>query len=114
MKRLRAPRRHRSDDGQKGMGLIMLILVGTVPTAYALNHAITAAQTPDFVAVSQQTAGVIHHYVDSSTVIGQATDEVTDFVRTKEFKPTTMLALQQLVTDMSGELEHYKDLKGIP
>jgi len=32
---------HGSNDGQKGMGLIMLILVGTVPTAYALNHAIT-------------------------------------------------------------------------
>ncbi len=31
---------HGSNDGQKGMGLIMLILVGTVPTAYALNHAV--------------------------------------------------------------------------
>ena len=30
---------HGSNDGQKGMGLIMLILVGTVPTAYALNRA---------------------------------------------------------------------------
>ena len=36
---------HGSNDGQKGMGLIMLILIGTVPTAYALNHAITPAQT---------------------------------------------------------------------
>ena len=34
---------HGSNDGQKGMGLIMLILVGTVPTAYALNHAVTRA-----------------------------------------------------------------------
>ena len=33
---------HGSNDGQKGMGLIMLILIGTVPTAYALNHAVTA------------------------------------------------------------------------
>ena len=33
---------HGSNDGQKGMGLIMLILIGTVPTAYALNHALTA------------------------------------------------------------------------
>ena len=32
---------HGSNDGQKGMGLIMLILIGTVPTAYALNHAVT-------------------------------------------------------------------------
>ena len=30
---------HGSNDGQKGMGLIMLILIGVVPTAYALNRA---------------------------------------------------------------------------
>lgn len=30
---------HDSNDGQKGMGLIMLILIGVVPTAYALNRA---------------------------------------------------------------------------
>ena len=105
---------HGSNDGQKGMGLIMLILVGTVPTAYALNHAIPASQTPDFIAVSQQTAEVIHRYVDPAAVIGDPAPEVTDYVRTKEFKPGTMLALRQLVTDTSGELEHFKDLKGIP
>ena len=48
---------HGSNDGQKGMGLIMLILIGTVPTAYALNHAVSPAQTADFVAVSAQAAG---------------------------------------------------------
>ena len=105
---------HGSNDGQKGMGLIMLILVGTVPTAYALNHAITTAQTPDFVAVSHQTADTIHHYVDANATIGDPQTEVTDYVRTKEFTPRTMLALQQLVIDMSGELEHFKELKAIP
>src|SRR5215471_5108686 len=45
---------HGSNDGQKGMGLIMLILVGTVPTAYALNHAISARDVETFTAVSQQ------------------------------------------------------------
>src|ERR1700690_3507549 len=54
---------HGSNDGQKGMGLIMLILVGTVPTAYALNHAITRKQSDDFIAVSQQTATVLSKYV---------------------------------------------------
>ena len=33
---------HGSNDGQKGMGLIMLILIGTVPMAYALNRAMPA------------------------------------------------------------------------
>jgi PiT family inorganic phosphate transporter len=32
---------HGSNDGQKGMGLIMLILIGAVPTAYALNRTAT-------------------------------------------------------------------------
>src|SRR6202035_1448332 len=38
---------HGSNDGQKGMGLIMLILIGTVPTAYAVNHAVTYQQSQD-------------------------------------------------------------------
>ena len=29
---------HGGNDGRKGMGLIMLILIGVAPTAYALNH----------------------------------------------------------------------------
>src|SRR6202000_2282436 len=49
---------HGSNDGQKGMGLIMLILIGTVPTAYALNHAVGYSQVQDFVAVSEQAAKV--------------------------------------------------------
>src|SRR5215831_1891656 len=39
---------HGSNDGQKGMGLIMLILIGTVPTAYALNRALPASQIEQF------------------------------------------------------------------
>jgi inorganic phosphate transporter, PiT family len=45
---------HGSNDGQKGMGLIMLILVGTVPTAYALNHAGGYGEVQSFIAVSEK------------------------------------------------------------
>ncbi len=48
---------HGSNDGQKGMGLIMLILIGTVPTAYALNHAVGADQAQVFNLNSQRAAG---------------------------------------------------------
>src|SRR6201981_3491808 len=41
---------HGSNDGQKGMGLIMLILIGMVPTTYALNKAMPASQIEKFVA----------------------------------------------------------------
>src|SRR5215475_6888199 len=46
---------HGSNDGQKGMGLIMLILIGTVPIAYALNRAMPAEQMTPFVAMASAT-----------------------------------------------------------
>ena len=105
---------HGSNDGQKGMGLIMLILIGTVPTAYAVNHAVTYSQSQDFVAVSTQTAEVLDHYVSPSAVIGDPRDEVTDYVRSKQFTPNTMLALRSLVNGIGTEISQYGELKGVP
>jgi inorganic phosphate transporter, PiT family len=105
---------HGSNDGQKGMGLIMLILIGTVPTAYAVNHAVTYQQTQDFVAVSTQAADAVSHYVSPSAVIGDARDEVTDYIRTRQFTPNTMLALRTLINGIGTEMALYKDLKAVP
>ena len=105
---------HGSNDGQKGMGLIMLILIGTVPTAYAVNHAVTTQQTADFVAVSTQTADALSHYVSPSAVIGDSRDEVTDYIRTKQFTPNTMLALRELINGIGTEMAQYKQLKAVP
>ena len=69
---------HGSNDGQKGMGLIMLILIGTVPTAYALNHAVGINQVQDFAAVSEQAIQAVNHYIDPNAVVGDTRDEVTD------------------------------------
>ena len=105
---------HGSNDGQKGMGLIMLILVGTVPTAYALNHAVTRKQSDDFVAVSQQAATVLSKYVRSNAVVGDDREELTDYIRTKEFTPNTMLALRQLVSDIGNETVLFGELAKVP
>src|SRR6202453_376505 len=105
---------HGSNDGQKGMGLIMLILVGTVPTAYALNHAITRQQSDDFIAVSQQAANTLSNYVSPNAIIGDAREEVTDYIRTKDFTPNTMLGLRQLVSDIGNETALYGELARIP
>ncbi|HTV59488.1 MAG TPA: inorganic phosphate transporter [Verrucomicrobiae bacterium] len=105
---------HGSNDGQKGMGLIMLILIGTVPTAYAVNHAVTTRQTEDFVAVSMQTADMLGKYVSPSAVVGDDRQELTDYIRTREFTPNTMLALRQLVNGIGTEMALYKQLKSVP
>jgi PiT family inorganic phosphate transporter len=105
---------HGSNDGQKGMGLIMLILIGTVPTTYALNHAVTPAQSQDFVAVSSLTAETLNKYVTPAAAIGDPREDVTDYIRTKEFKPNTMLALRELVNGIGTEMAQFKDLKAVP
>jgi PiT family inorganic phosphate transporter len=105
---------HGSNDGQKGMGLIMLILIGTVPTAYALNHAVTYQESQDFIAVSQQAAQVLDHYVEPGAVIGDARDDVTAYIRSKQFNANTMLALRTMVNDIGNETAIYKELKNVP
>jgi PiT family inorganic phosphate transporter len=105
---------HGSNDGQKGMGLIMLILIGTVPTAYALNHAITYRDSQDFIAVSQQSANVLSGYVSSNATVGDPRDEVTNYIRSKQFTPNTMLALRTMVDDIGNETALYKEMKNIP
>jgi PiT family inorganic phosphate transporter len=105
---------HGSNDGQKGMGLIMLILIGTVPTTYALNHAVTPRQTQDFIAVSQQAAESLTKYVTPAAAIGDPREDVTEFIRTKEFKPNTMLALRELINGVGTEMALFKDLKQVP
>jgi PiT family inorganic phosphate transporter len=105
---------HGSNDGQKGMGLIMLILIGTVPTTYALNHAVTAQQSQDFIAVSAQTAGTLNKYVQNSAAIGDPREDVTEYIRTKEFKPNTMLALRELVNGVGTEMAIFKELSKVP
>src|SRR5271156_6037587 len=93
---------HGSNDGQKGMGLIMLILIGTVPTAYALNHAIGIGQVADFSAVSEQAVHVLNNYVTPDALMDDARADLTDYIRSKQFTPNTALAARQLAIDISN------------
>ena len=106
---------HGSNDGQKGMGLIMLILIGTVPTAFALNRAVTPDQTQVFVAVSRQAADVLGHYVPAGAPASvDAHKEVTDYVRTRELAPVTLPAMQALATSIGNEIGKFSDLSAVP
>jgi PiT family inorganic phosphate transporter len=106
---------HGSNDGQKGMGLIMLILIGTVPTAYALNHAVTASDIQQFIAASEQAGQILDRHVDKTGILGEdARAEVTEYIRTKQLQPDTILALRELVEDVSHEVALYKVFKSVP
>ena len=105
---------HGSNDGQKGMGLIMLILVGTVPTAYALNHAIGTKDVVEFAAVSTQMANTLDAYKQPGLTFGDADQELQAFVSSKKYSPTLIYALQAEVVNISNETTLYKSLAGVP
>ena len=54
------------------------------------NHAITYQDSQDFIAISQQAANVLNNYVSPNAAIGDAHEDVTDYIRTKDFTPNTL------------------------
>jgi PiT family inorganic phosphate transporter len=71
---------HGSNDGQKGMGLIMLILIGTVPTAYALNRAMAPSQMERFQTNSSAASRVIEGKAAGYSILGNPRPAVTAYV----------------------------------
>jgi inorganic phosphate transporter, PiT family len=105
---------HGSNDGQKGMGLIMLILIGTVPTAYALNHAVSAADTQDFIAVTAQAATVLEQHAPSGVVSGDSRTELRNYLRTRDIEPVTIPAAAKLARAIGVDLARFKELAKVP
>ncbi len=94
---------HGSNDGQKGMGLIMLILVGTVPLAYALNRAMPSDQVTQFVVAAQATQDSLARNLTGPALtapIEQTRTTLSTYVRTREFQPDVLAAL----SDISGSI----------
>jgi PiT family inorganic phosphate transporter len=106
---------HGSNDGQKGMGLITLILIGTVPTAYALNHSIGPAEMQQFIIASAQVAQILDRHVDAQGVLApDPREEVTTYVRTRHLRPGTILAMRTLVQRLGREAALYKEFQSVP
>ncbi len=106
---------HGSNDGQKGMGLIMLILIGTVPTAYALNHAVTTQDVQDFIAASEKAGRIIvSHQPAGVEAVANPRAELTEYIRTKHLEPQTVPALVNMIQDLDHEVAYYHELKSVP
>jgi PiT family inorganic phosphate transporter len=105
---------HGSNDGQKGMGLIMLILIGTVPTAYALNRALPADQLQVFADRSKAASAVIEQKASGFSVLGNPRPAVTAYVSSHELNEGTYPSLAVLVRDISDQVTKYGSLSRMP
>jgi PiT family inorganic phosphate transporter len=105
---------HGSNDGQKGMGLIMLILIGTVPTTYALNRAMPMSQIEKFVANSQAASAVIGAKAAGYNVLGDPRPAVTQYVAQHEINEGTYPSLAALVSDIAKQVTQYGSIAKMP
>ena len=104
---------HGSNDGQKGMGLIMLILIGVVPLAYSLNKNLDQQHIQSFDQLSSQAATAI--YANHSDIPdGEARQVLTRYIQTKEMSPEVVPALASLSEHLGDRVAQYDDLKDIP
>lgn len=106
---------HGSNDGQKGMGLIMLILIGTVPTAYALNHSLGPMEVQRILASSERVVHILDRQVSPQAAAEPGPrDKVTAYIRSQKLQPETIPALRELVEEVHHELALNPDLKSVP
>ncbi len=95
---------HGSNDGQKGMGLIMLILIGTVPMAYALNRAMPTQQMAPFIAVATTTSQSLTKY-ETGPAPADPRAALSDYVRTRTWTPQVLPALGALTDSIVEQVK---------
>jgi inorganic phosphate transporter, PiT family len=105
---------HGSNDGQKGMGLIMLILIGTVPTTYALNRTPSAGDLPSFVQNSHAASKVVEAKAAGYDVLGDPRPAVTNYVTSHQLNEGTYPSLAVLIRNIASQVESDGGLSKVP
>ena len=107
---------HGSNDGQKGMGLIMLILIGCAPTAYALNRGLAERDTAAIVQQANAAADVFKGRAGTASVApGTAREILASALKTKSASDQVVYAaLGTVARDVGARLAHYRSMSDVP
>ena len=92
----------------------MLILIGTVPTAYALNRALPESQVAQFQKTSEAAAKVVAAKGAGHSIIGDPRPAVTQYVAAHKISEGTYPSLAVLVKDVGDQVQKYGSLNKVP
>jgi PiT family inorganic phosphate transporter len=105
---------HGSNDGQKGMGLIMLVLVGLVPATFALQLAIPQAQLQTILATSRAAQPIFAKAPSVGPLDSEIADRhISHFLTTGNADAHTMPSLgfvNARIATAIGRIESMNDL----
>jgi PiT family inorganic phosphate transporter len=107
---------HGGNDGQKGMGLIMLILIGCAPTAYALNRTASPSATPSFIQASVAAEDVFERRAAGIVLpLDQARGVLTDALHARRAEGArTFAALDTVAESVRGQVAAHGSLARVP
>jgi PiT family inorganic phosphate transporter len=104
---------HGSNDGQKGMGLIMLILIGIVPATFAVDLSTSESALKDLSATSQAISYQMDRHSPGIAMGGHtiADQHISDFLKPSGVAaPDTFAAIGTKCREISASLEGHKSL----
>ncbi len=105
---------HGSNDGQKGMGLIMLILIGVAPTAYALNRSPPENHAAQFISSAHAASKIVEAHGAGYAITGDPRPAVTDYIHAHIISEGTYPSLAVLTKQISDSVEQYGSVAHTP
>jgi PiT family inorganic phosphate transporter len=104
---------HGSNDGQKGMGLIMLILIGIAPVAFAVDLGVSADTLQRIEASASSIQGSLAPEGSTLPDEDTARKALTQFLKKKQDDAGTVPALAKINSDVAGGLQGVKSLADV-
>ena len=109
---------HGSNDGQKGVGLIMLILIGILPAHYAVNGSLDSPEINTVVAQTQQMQVVMGRFAMNSeaTTIQRELRTIEATLAAREtltnLSPQERTSLRERILDVDDRLSEFEVTQG--
>ncbi len=107
---------HGSNDGQKGMGLLMLILVGIVPGMYSLNLSTTADSIAQLTVMSQSATAILEKHTGGSLLENKAAGKTLNaYLKTGgAFSDNVFAALAEKNEEIATTIANRNSLNELP
>ena len=106
---------HGGNDGQKGMGLIMLILIGAAPTAFSVNRTMNDAAMPGFLRTSAAAEQVLARHGGSAPSLDAARETLKTALRQhKVDAPEVAAALAVTGAAIDQRIKQYGNVSRTP
>jgi PiT family inorganic phosphate transporter len=97
---------HGSNDGQKGMGLMLLILIGILPGAYALNPALDHGSMAKIESGASAVEAELATKMNGATIAPESVDgQVSGYLHGGAADERTFAALHALTQRIAGKMQ---------